>query len=115
MAIKLKLSISPVAALTLLKINIDNHEINTWEYDEDGDFTHSVEQWKNKAWFTPTIHKDELIFGILGRKESKLTLMEYSVYHGRFTELLLNKLSRYIIGFELTTPYTSEFDTDDIE
>lgn len=49
MAIKLKLSISPAATLRLLKIKIDNHEIETWEYDEDGDFTYSVPQWKNKA------------------------------------------------------------------
>lgn len=115
MAIKLKLSISPAAALTLLKIKIDNHEIDTWEYDEDGDFTYSVPQWKNKAWLTPTVKDGELIFGILGRKETKLTLAEYSVYHGRFTELLLNNFSKYIVGFELTTPYTSKFDTDDIE
>lgn len=113
MAIKLKLSISPSFALSILKRKIDKNEIETWEYDEDGDFTHTAFQWKNKAWFTPTYKDDKLDFGIIGRKETKMTMMEYSVYHGRFTEMLLNHFSQYIVSFEVTTPYTPNLDTDE--
>lgn len=115
MAIILKLSVSPLTALSLLKEKIDKHEIDTWEYDEDGDFTHSAIQWKNKAWLTNYIKEDKLIFGILGRKDTKLSLMEYSVYHGSFTELLLNHFSKDILSFEITAPHFSKFDTDEIE
>lgn len=115
MAIKLKVSIAPSVILAVLRRKIDNKEIDTWEYDEDGDFTHSASQWKNKAWFTPICKDDILEFGILGRKETKMTIMEYSVYHGRFSEMLLNYFSNYIVSFELTTPYTSNIDTDEIE
>lgn len=115
MAIILKFSVPPSVALNLLKKKIDDHEIDTWEYDEDGDFTHSALQWKNKAWFTHHIQENELVFGILGRKDTKLSLMEYSVYHGRFTELLMNHLAKYIMSFEITPPRISEFDTDEIE
>ena len=44
-----------------------------------------------------------------------MTMMEYSVYHGRFSEMLLNYFSNYIVSFELTTPYTSNIDNDEIE
>lgn len=115
MAIKLKVSIAPAVILAVLKRKIDNKEIDTWEYDEDGDFTHSASQWKKKAWFTPICKDDILEFGILGRKEIKMTMMEYSVYHGRFSEMLLNYFSNYIVSFELTTPCTSNIDTDEIE
>lgn len=96
MAIKLKVSIAPTVILTVLKKKIDNKEIDTWEYDEDGDFTHSASQWKNKAWFTPICKDDILEFELLGRKETKMTMMEYSVYHGRFSEMLLNLLAELI-------------------
>ena len=115
MAIKLKVSIAPSVIFAVLKKKIDNKEIDTWEYDEDGDFTHSASQWKNKAWFTPICKDDILEFGILGRKETKMTMMEYSVYHGRFSEMLLNYFSNYIVSCELKTPYTSNIDTDEIE
>lgn len=44
------MSIAPAVILAVLKRKIDNKEIDTWEYDEDGDFTHSASQRKNKAW-----------------------------------------------------------------
>lgn len=115
MAIKLKVSIAPAVILAVLKRKIDNKEIDTWEYDEDGDFTHSAPQWKNKAWFSPICKDDMLEFRILGRKETKMTKMEYSVYHGRFTEMLLNYFSNCIVTFELTPSYTSNIDTGEIE
>lgn len=111
----LKLSIPPLLALKQLKNKIDNHEIDTWEYDNDGDFTHSVIQWKNIAWFHPIDKEDYLLFGILGRKDTKLSLMEYSVYHGRFTEMLLNNLSKFIVDLVITAPHDSKLDTDEIE
>jgi hypothetical protein len=75
--------------VALIKDAIDNKHIQTWEYDEDGDFTHTAAsgQWKNKAWLSgrPTVNA----FVILGPKGG-ITRGVYAVYHGRFIEMLLD-------------------------
>ena len=82
---------------------IDQNVIDTWSYDNDGDFTH-VGQWENKAWFTPEYGANEVKFALLGRKGIDMTLMEYSVYHGRFIELLLNHFPNDIMALTVTKP-----------
>ena len=91
------------ALLSAIKKAIDDKTIDTWTYDSDGDFTHSPEQWKNKAWFKPaTILKpDELRFGLYGQNEINTTVLVYAVYHGRFAEMLLNHFDKDIT--EITT------------
>jgi len=79
----------PEELLKKIKKAIDDKSIDTWEYDNDGDFTHSPDQWKNRAWFTPKIHGDELQFGIIGQNKIEMTkLLDWS-YHGRFIEMML--------------------------
>jgi len=63
--------------------------VETWALDKDGDFTHSPEQWKYKAWFHPLVQTDRLVFRILGRKTERMSKEVYAVYHGRFIEMLL--------------------------
>jgi hypothetical protein len=75
--------------LSAVKAAIDGKHIDTWRYDKDGDFTHSPEQWVNRAWLRPSIAESALTFGIIGRKSDDLTKEEYAVYHGRFVEMLL--------------------------
>ncbi len=80
----------PKELLSDIKKAIDDKKIDTWEYDKDGDFTHSPIQWKRKAWLRPHIERNELRFGILKPKGSQPTTILYGVYHGRFIEMLLN-------------------------
>lgn len=54
MAIYIKTE-NPQRLVDRIKECIDNHSIDTWIYDSDGDFTHSVEQWKFRAWIRPTV------------------------------------------------------------
>jgi hypothetical protein len=75
--------------LKAIKNAIDNRTVDTWSYDKDGDFTHTPEQWANKAWLTPKIYQGELRFGIVGQNNTKLSTVLYGVYHGRFIEMLL--------------------------
>ncbi len=90
MAVIIKTS-KPSELLAAIKKSIDTKKIETWSYDSDGDFTHTPEQWKNKAWLRvrPSASGTELKFGIIGRKDIKLSKLIYAVYHGRFIEMLL--------------------------
>jgi hypothetical protein len=65
-------------------------QIETWSVDAEGDFTHSVPQWRGKAWMRPDFSNDDrVVFGILGQKNIALSTAVYAVYHGRFIEMLL--------------------------
>lgn len=113
MAIILKTK-EPQIIVEEIKKRIDNESIDTWSYDDDGDFTH-VGQWKNKAWLSPSVNFDELTFNIVGRKNVSMTLMEFSVFHGRFVEMLINQFPKQIIELKVTLPYQSEMDCDNFE
>jgi len=80
---------NPTELLKSIKRAIDNKKIETWEYDTDGDFIHTPDQWKGKAWLRPKIYIEELRFGILKQKDISLSKTIYGVYHGRFIEMLL--------------------------
>ena len=83
---------------------IDNGLLDTWSYDEDGDFTHTG-QWEEKGWFRPVIHEEDVTFIIMGRRGIPMSKMEYSIYHGRFVEALLNHvIIASIDGIEVTKP-----------
>jgi len=69
---------------------IDDDKIETWSYDSDGDFTHSPDQWRNRAWLRPKAYAGELRFGIVSQKDVNLSRLIYAIYHGRFIEMLLN-------------------------
>jgi hypothetical protein len=77
------------ALLAAIKNYIDEGHIKTWEYDEDGDFTHTAEQWKKKAWLRPSVEQGRLSFELLKANNVPLTNTIYGIYHGRFTEMLL--------------------------
>lgn len=108
MAIILKVK-NPDYIVERIKQKIDEGIIDTWSYDKDGDFTHTG-QWKNKAWFSAISIEDSLTFIIIGRKNVKMELMEYSIYHGRLVELLLNHFSKEITNIKVTVPL--EFPAD---
>jgi hypothetical protein len=83
------LSNTPNKLLTSLKKAIDEKHITTWSYDKDGDFTHTAEQWKNKAWLRPEVRSDRLAFIIIKPQKAKLSKEVYAIYHGRFLESML--------------------------
>lgn len=112
MAIIVKTNTPKVLVSRIIQM-IDDEIINTWSYDDDKDFTHTG-QWKNKAWFTPICGDDYVKFALLGRKSVNMTLMEYSVYHGRFVELLLNHFSKDIKGLVVTKPLEDSSDCSHI-
>lgn len=79
------------ALLVEMQSAIDAGKVRTWEYDSQGDFTHNLEQWKNKAWLRPRVLSDErLIFNIVAPQGQRITKAVYGVYHGRFAEMVLS-------------------------
>ncbi len=88
MAVYIKTN-KPKELLDELKTLINKGSIDTWSYDSDGDFTHNVNQWVNKAWFRPHVESERIVFGILGNKETTMTKQLYGLYHGRFIEMML--------------------------
>jgi hypothetical protein len=81
------------AAGLLVKIKklIDQGHVATWEYDDDGDYTHTASggQWKGKAWLRPQVQSDKLRFVIVKTEGVPLVREIYAVYQGRFIEMLI--------------------------
>jgi hypothetical protein len=96
MAITFKTA-TPSALLSAIKEEITNGKIITWSCDKDGDFTHNLDQWRNKAWLRPSFGTSELNFGLLGQKETVMTKEIYAVYHGRFIEMVLTHFDTKIL------------------
>ncbi len=80
---------SPEKLLTEFKKAIKEGRITTWLYDQDGDFTHSPDQWKNQAWLRPKTEVGQLVLYIIGPQNTNITSEIYAVYHGRFIESML--------------------------
>ncbi len=80
---------NPSTLLAKIRQAIISGQIETWQVDKDGDFTHSPQQWRHRAWLRPFIREESLEFGILPNKESGLGRSVYAIYHGRFIEMLL--------------------------
>lgn len=79
----------PKSLLSAIKLAIDKKHVTTWSYDMDGDFTHTPDQWKNKAWLRPHILNGELLLTTLPPKGVALTWEVYAVYTGRFAEMAI--------------------------
>ena len=80
----------PRGLLSAIKQAVNNDTIATWSYDDDGDFTHTADQWKYRAWLRAKVREDRIIFNILPPKAKTISRAVYGIYHGRFIEMLLN-------------------------
>lgn len=95
MSIYVKTS-NPRGLLQDIKKEIDSGAIDTWSYDWDGDFTHTPEQWKYRAWLRPVFEGDRLKFSFIWSKNYRTTKMLYAIYHWRYIEMLLAHFDKII-------------------
>lgn len=81
----------PDDLLSRIRSQIDAGNIDTWEYDDAGDFTHVPDQWHRRAWLHPiaTPSGALLTFKLIARENAIVTPTIYGVYHGRFIEMLV--------------------------
>jgi hypothetical protein len=100
---------NPQALLEAIRLAIRQGKVETWSLDPDGDFTHSPEQWRHKAWFRPRVADGRIVFRILTPKNAVLSTATYAVYHGRFIEMLLAHFDSQF-GLASATALASEGD-----
>lgn len=107
MAIYIRTS-TPNKLLKEIKELIKDGKIDTWSVDDAGDFTHSVDQWRYRAWLRPRVEADRLVLGILCRKDRDITVIEYAMYHGRFIEMVLahfDSMCSDVVATSMPTKY----------
>lgn len=101
---------NPDGLLNQIKNGINLGSINTWDYDNDGDFTHVPPQWIYKAWMHPYTLNDKLIFGIIGQSGIPMKKDIYAVYHGRFAEMILTHFDDEIDDIKITAVGNDDYD-----
>ncbi len=89
MAIYVKCN-NPQALLDKIKRSVDNGNVESWRYDDDGDFFHTPNGWPHSGWLRPYVENGDLIFGIVGPKDDTMTTRRYAAFHSYFLETLLN-------------------------
>ena len=82
---------APQSLLDAIYSAIDDGDIETWAYDDDGDFSHVTPdgQWEGQAWLHPEVVAGALMLGIIPPGNGSVTREAYAVYHGRFIEMLV--------------------------
>lgn len=79
----------PSKLLYEIKLAIDDGRIKAWLCDKDGDFTHTADIWKNRAWLRPKIQNGRLELFIIAPIRTNISSEVYAVFHGRFIEAVL--------------------------
>lgn len=93
----------PRSLLRAIYLAVDAGKVRTWSYDQDGDLTHAVTQWRDQAWFQPRVLLDRLVFNIVAPRGTTLLGVTYAVYHGRFAEMLLAHFDTHFERINLTS------------
>ena len=96
----------PQLLLENIKKDINDKKIQTWAYDDEGNFYHIPNQWEYKGWLSPKIEENRLIFGIVGSKSISMSIIAYAVYHARFTEMLLAHFDQQFTDISITSQKT---------
>lgn len=93
MAIRIYTHEPPHRLLQRIKFLIDQGQIDDWSYDSAGDFTHSAEHLRNKAWFRAEVREGTLRLTLIGSKSAQVSRSVYSAYHGDFIQTLFMQLN----------------------
>lgn len=97
----------PEQLLNDFKKKIDQGHIQTWAYDDDGDFTHTPDQWRGKAWLRPSVDLNGLRFNIVCSRKYVTTWAIYGVYQGRFIESMVTHCHDLFSNGEATAKPTN--------
>lgn len=86
---------TPKKLTRLIREAIDADEVRTWVYDDDGDFTHTSEQWGRRAWMRPSFQDGRLIMNIVPPQGRSVSTYVYAVYHSEMIQLVLAHFDSY--------------------
>lgn len=95
-----------------IKRLIDQGHVTTWQYDSDGDFTHTPSQWLNKGWLKPHKDSDRLRLNFVA-PTSGASREVFAVYQGRFIEMLVKHVPDYFTDAR-ATPNPDDNDSSNI-
>jgi hypothetical protein len=98
---------TPQALLNDFKKKIDEGHVVTWSYDQNGDFTHTPDQWRYVAWMRPSIDLGGLRFNIVGNAKKVTTWADYGVYHGRLVESVVTHCNGLVTEASVTSRATN--------
>lgn len=85
---------NPQNLLDKVKKTIDEGKVQSWMYDEDGDFQHSPKILERGAWLRPVVTEKYLILAIVKPKNEELSTLTYAAYHGQFIEMMLRHFDK---------------------
>lgn len=94
---------SPPELLKAIKKGVDQNEVRSWSYDDDGDFTHDSKQWSGEAWLRPEVKSGEIRFTIVTPQGKTISRQVYGLYHGRFIDMLLTHFDSHFSSATATT------------
>lgn len=100
----------PQGLLDAINEGIEQGHIKTWQYDVDGDFTHTPQQFVNRAWMRPYVRQGSLWFGIVRTAQTKITVEIYAIYHGRFIEMLLAHFDSKFTNVSASPLFNPDYD-----
>jgi hypothetical protein len=108
MAIQVKTG-NPQGLLDAIYEAIDQSRIETWSYDDDGDFIHDTpdRQWVGAAWLRPVAGVSMLALNTVPSRAG-LSEEAYAVYHGRFIEMLLAHFDEQFSDAKATAQLTPD-------
>lgn len=86
--------------------------IDTWEIDDEDDFTLSSEKYRFKAWMTIDKRLSTNTFNIciVESKKYPMTKSIYAVYHCKFAEMLLEYFDADIERIEISSLLIDGYD-----
>ncbi len=99
-------SSSPARLLAAIRDKSRKNDLGYWHCDEEGDFTDD----DRRAWLRPVVSINAIQFGLLGKKDEKMSTVTYAQYHGRFLSVLLIHFDKDFVSATVTADKDSAFD-----
>jgi hypothetical protein len=102
-------SIDPQGLLDSIYEAIDAGNVETWAYDDEGDFFHETAdgQWVGKAWLHPAVETSALILNVIP-PDNGISTEAYAVYHAGFEMLLPHFDDDFSEAFATVQPATGD-------
>lgn len=98
-------TINPRGLVEKINAFIRDKKTTEWELDEEDDYVLNLPDLKYKAWMTvyDDFSNNNLKIGIIESTKYRLTKYVYSVYHCRFSELILENFDTDISTIEISS------------
>ena len=90
-------SADPSALLKAFKDAMSAGKVRTWVEDADGDFTHTSDQWRKRAWLRPTVEAGQIVMTLIwpeGAENQHQDVLAF--YFGHMIETMLRDFPKRV-------------------